>query len=126
MLEMNPQVRAMWTAALRSGEYTQGVGGLRNNADEFCCLGVLCDLAVKNGAYVTVTADDEMNGFTYGGEIGFLPSLVREWAGLSERDPVLVPAEDNPEHDGDLHAAQLNDEGKTFAEIADLIDGGVT
>lgn len=34
-----------WVTALRSGEYRQGKGFLRNSDDEYCCLGVLCDLA---------------------------------------------------------------------------------
>ena len=30
--------------ALRSGDYTQGVGAMRNARDEYCCLGVMCDV----------------------------------------------------------------------------------
>jgi hypothetical protein len=41
--KMNPEVKARWVAALRSGEYKQGKGALRLN-NKFCCLGVLCDL----------------------------------------------------------------------------------
>lgn len=33
-----------WTAALRSGNYTQGHGRLRSENDTFCCLGVLCEV----------------------------------------------------------------------------------
>ncbi len=52
--KMNPEVKARWVAALRGGEYTQdkytqGKSSLRNKYDELCCLGVLCDLAGKDG-----------------------------------------------------------------------------
>lgn len=41
-----------WVAALRSGNYKQGKGRLRTSGengkqDEFCCLGVWCDLRSK-------------------------------------------------------------------------------
>jgi hypothetical protein len=40
---MNPEIKAKWIAALRSGEYAQGRYALRDG-DHFCCLGVLCDV----------------------------------------------------------------------------------
>jgi hypothetical protein len=42
-MKMNPEVKARWVAALRSGEYLQGTSTLRIG-DQFCCLGVLCDI----------------------------------------------------------------------------------
>lgn len=41
---MNPEVKEKWTAALDSGEFTQGTGRLQNLKGDFCCLGVLCEL----------------------------------------------------------------------------------
>jgi hypothetical protein len=38
---MTPEIQAAWVRALRSGEYKQGRGTLKQN-DCFCCLGVLC------------------------------------------------------------------------------------
>jgi hypothetical protein len=43
---MNPEIKARWVAALRSGEYQQTTGNLRTE-NGFCCLGVLCDLHSK-------------------------------------------------------------------------------
>ena len=40
---MNPEIKAKWVAALRSGEYKQAKGQLRIG-NSFCCLGVLCNL----------------------------------------------------------------------------------
>lgn len=45
---MDAEVKAKWLEALRSGEYTQGEGRLRNRREEFCCLGVLCDVLDKS------------------------------------------------------------------------------
>jgi hypothetical protein len=41
--KLNPELKARWVAALRSSEYKQGRYLLRNDENEFCCLGVLCD-----------------------------------------------------------------------------------
>jgi len=43
-LTMNPQIRKDWCKALRSKEYKQGSGVLRSTTNEWCCLGVLCDI----------------------------------------------------------------------------------
>ena len=42
------EVVKLWVAALRSGEYEQAQGQLWSG-DGFCCLGVLCDLAARDG-----------------------------------------------------------------------------
>lgn len=47
---MRPDVKAKWITALRSGEYRQGRGSLREH-DAYCCLGVLCDLHAKETIY---------------------------------------------------------------------------
>jgi hypothetical protein len=112
MLDMNPGIRAQWTAALRSGKYVQGYGQLRAGSGH-CCLGVLCDLAVQDG----VVTWDGVSG------AGFLPSEVAVWAGLvgeNARDPVLMTLGDGEE----AEAASLNDDHFSFAQIADAIDGG--
>lgn len=41
---MDAQLKAKWTAALRSDEFPQGRGRLRTK-EGFCCLGVLCEVA---------------------------------------------------------------------------------
>lgn len=41
---MNEEWRDKWVAALRSGQYTQGVGSLTGPEDTYCCLGVLCNI----------------------------------------------------------------------------------
>ena len=41
---INTYVVRLWINNLRSGNYRQARGQLRSPQDEFCCLGVLCDL----------------------------------------------------------------------------------
>lgn len=45
---MKQQYRDVWVTALRNGEYKQGYDQLKSSCNEFCCLGVLADLAIKN------------------------------------------------------------------------------
>lgn len=45
---MNEEIKVKWVEKLRSGEYVQGHGVLRFN-DEYCCLGVLCDIVDPDG-----------------------------------------------------------------------------
>jgi hypothetical protein len=42
---MNKELIKRWVEALRSGKYQQGRLSLRNISNQFCCLGVLCDIA---------------------------------------------------------------------------------
>lgn len=42
--KMDPELKAKWLEALRSGRYQQGHGALRSAAQCYCCLGVLADI----------------------------------------------------------------------------------
>lgn len=119
---MNPEIKKRWVAALRSGEYEQGKGRLVTEDGKFCCLGVLCDLAVGDGV---VTHAGE--GFTSGGpegiRIGSLPDAVVGWAGVKEPNPYLPQGGPT----GRIYLADLNDGAvdnrqHPFSEIADLIE----
>jgi hypothetical protein len=111
--KLNPEIKARWVAALRSGEYTQTTGMLKRAENTMCCLGVLCDLYDKNGW-----------GELFDGRAGTPPMQVREWAGF----PVAAyDAESRPTPnvtiDGESEALyNHNDSGRTFAEIADAIE----
>jgi hypothetical protein len=86
---MNPDIKAQWVAALRSGEYQQGRSLLRRE-ECFCCLGVLCDLAVKAGVVsweppAGVNVQEGAQGC--GNAVAALPNSVKRWAGLELGDP---------------------------------------
>ena len=136
---LRPEVKAKWVAALRSGDYKQGRNALRTHDDHFCCLGVLCDLAVKEGAVPVPTFESPY--WRYDGISEVPPLAVWQWAyeeGITLSNPnylipdLVVQEEDDYETVDGLVARQtdelreivvLNDEdGYTFSELADLIE----
>lgn len=55
-----------WVLALRSGKYQQGSGVLRSEKNEFCCLGILCDISEK-GSWTSEPINIEKGyGYTFG------------------------------------------------------------
>ena len=117
---MNQTIKQKWVDALRSGEYEQGTGCLKNSSGKYCCLGVLCDLAAKEG--IVRERWERGSSFTqlqyyYDGESSFLPKSVSKWADL---DDILEQVEYK---DSARILYTLNDVvGLTFDEIADLIE----
>ena len=116
---MKKEIAKIWVAALRSGKYKQGTSYLRKG-DEFCCLGVLCDLAIK--ADVIDEAIPHPSGrqgiFCFDdGSTEMLPKTVQEWSGLNSDDGAIAAVH----HD----LASFNDDGKPFSEIADIIEANV-
>lgn len=114
---MDKQIKARWVEALRSGSYAQGRHTLRSPRDTYCCLGVLCDLAVRDGEgewfdLATELQDgphwhvkDGAHGFSQTG----LPRHIMNWAGVrpAKQDTLI----------------QMNDqEGSSFEEIAQYIE----
>ena len=126
---MNEDVKALWLTALRSGEYQQTTGTLQNS-EGFCCLGVLCDLAVKQGVEVSVTKAEYTSAYIYGGCMSTLPRSVREWAGMDDSGSlvdVIEVAEYEHDEEVDVEYAysliDLNDgAGYNFSQIADVIE----
>jgi len=104
------QKKAEWLAALRSGQYQQGKGLLFTGTG-FCCLGVYAEVlgVPKRTSYTGSIGYDYMltgNYDAYG--------IADRWAsGLQKEDAVYL-------------ADTLNDDqGKTFAEIADWIEANL-
>lgn len=136
---MKKAIKKRWLEALRSGNYDQGRAKLRTEqegGDSFCCLGVLCDLAVQDGAipepktygqspvfhYGTHSLDDVDNAVGYHDSATALPQEVIEWAWTKHETRNRIHRLVNPEAGGrDL--AWWNDHGgKNFDGIADLIE----
>lgn len=128
---MNRRIRDLWTAALRSGRYRQGHGKLTrvrtvDDVPEYCCLGVLCELAAQEGvveAREGVSFSDSTH-VVYGDETNYLPIAVQRWAELpSHNPPVDLSVDLGNVTLGDQDTlAGMNDDGRTFAEIADVIE----
>lgn len=126
---MNPQVKAKWIDALRSGEYQQGDEALQND-DGFCCLGVLCDLYSKEKGLDWKVIDPEdapsptHNRFYFDGESEFLPLSVQEWAELQSNNPEVVECDEEFIADPEVtvYISHLNDTGYSFNKLADIIE----
>lgn len=135
---MKPEIKALWVAALRSGEYIQVQEQLRKTDDAedvvgHCCLGVLTDLYCKANhvswldalRYEREDADGNLCIDTYGDED--LSPLVRAWAGVKyaaldvifgERETNLIRL-----NDGDVSLALGSAKPpQPFSVIADLIE----
>lgn len=109
-----------WVDALRSGKYEQAQGALAplGENDEpvgFCCLGVACELANAAGVPLRTNRAATFEGYsrTYDDDAAVLPTSVREWLGLATSSGVYGES---------MQLTARNDEGVTFAEIADLIE----
>lgn len=100
---MNKEWKTKWIEALRSGKYKQGVGLLRNSYDQYCCLGVLCDLI-----------DSE--------KWRKLPNSYYEYLSFTKTFPLKLLEELNIlkyKHD---NLIDMNDSGDDFNKIADYIE----
>lgn len=118
---MNPEIKEQWIEALLSGEYKQGKHSLRSFDDMFCCLGVLCDLAVKAGV-IPEPEEAFDTCYSYLGSCSALPEAVVEWAGMKnglKGDRAAHVGYGSYGRHGVLSLD--NDTGKTFEEIAEII-----
>jgi hypothetical protein len=105
---MDAEWKEKWVEALRSGNYEQGEGTLKNISDdgyEYCCLGVLCEIHPDVEFRGTVAAIHKPTKDEY--DI-FLPSMFRNALNIS--------------CDDEKELANLNDGGYSFDTIAGWIE----
>jgi hypothetical protein len=102
---MDAQIKTKWVEALRSGEYEQATGRLKDG-NEFCCLGVLCTVMgaqwrdmgpYLDGFSLRDENDDELLSLRTLDSVGF---------GESTQGTLV----------------KMNDDGISFPEIADYIE----
>lgn len=108
-LSVQEKARRLWVRALRSKKYKWGKEQLHPTEDKFCCLGVLCEVAIKEGI---------IDSYNPHGETP--PNVVRKWVGLQTK---------NGDFDTDWKArlstlTEVNDESKRnpFEKIANMIE----
>ena len=105
---MKPALKRKWLKALRGGEYRQGTDALRRE-NEYCCLGVLCDI---NGVR-WIRPEPGLSSWR----------VVRAWyTGLPS--PAMM-RKYGLSKDVATELAGRNDDGFTFAEIADWIEANL-
>ena len=105
---MNNNLRKRWVAALRSGEYEQGKERLRSGGDEYCCLGVLCDIVI-NDSLLNGTDRYLWDGRPYSEEYTFVDIDHDLW-----RDDI--------EHED----YEINEDEYTFTEHGSLTQSVIT
>lgn len=109
---MNENARK-WVQALRSGEFQQAKGTLRDQDGRMCCLGVACEVYRREVGGEWRDEQFGPPGESFQG--GFLPLGVRDWLGLASH--FALPK------DRRRSLVRCNDSyGATFEEIADLIE----
>ena len=129
---MNKDLKKRWIAALKSGDYKQGRSRLNQN-NQFCCLGVLCDLLADDGLISKELSQKDSTLFLYDNDSSGLTDQVQSISGINSslgtiqlNDQVMeiLPDKDNREMLGNSYAklAFLNDRGIPFSTIADIIE----
>ena len=117
---MNEQIKNDWVNALRSGKYKKCRGLLRKSVNEFCTLGVLCDLYAKsNNKTWRRLKNTGFDGASYSilDSSRLLPEKIQDWAGIKR---TLI---DEYEGNYDMTLMDFNDTlDFTFEEMADLIE----
>jgi hypothetical protein len=99
-----------WAAALESGEFEQGREALNSNG-QFCCLGVACEVAIREGVPLE-KKEHSLYTVYYDGERDMLPPSVQAWLSLADSAGAYAGGrliEDN------------DDRRLTFKEIAEII-----
>ena len=114
-LRMDPEMKARWIAALRSGKFQQGQKALREG-DGLCCLGVICELLVESGDLTRQLARDGVQHYSYG--LAGDDYFDRVTSYLHDRDSERFNLPPAIQH----ALAALNDSGATFEEIANIIE----
>lgn len=133
---MNPEIKQKWLTALRSGDYHQGTGALKKEVGpetQYCCLGVLCDIAAEEGATIAVRRERDPSSssglaawWEFGdheqlGSSGQLPESVQKWSGVGTGQGDLRKLVNGDPVADSLVA--LNDSHHfTFEQIADVIE----
>lgn len=122
---LDPDKKALWVNALRSGDYSQVTSRL-HTSHGFCCLGVACDLyRNENPEYaITQYGVGDYAYFVYGSvgmHTDMLPDAVMDWLGIASANPAFNILNDS---EGVFYftLTELNDSGFTFSQIADIID----
>lgn len=100
------QHRKLWADALRSGEFLQGKGQLTDGS-RFCCLGVGCVVAKRNGVPVNKAWRERKTLVEY-------LKPVRDWLGLADQDGTYTAS-------GETLTGK-NDSGASFNDIAYIIE----
>lgn len=120
---------AEWVKALRSGDYEQGQDYLCRDG-KFCCLGVLCEIQelpkenIEGDIYYVF---EGLNSYTTKRAVqqSVIPMVAQATILEDLNLRQTVTDEVGDQRALHTHLICMNDEGKSFNEIADYIEGVV-
>jgi hypothetical protein len=123
-MKLREEVKVKWLEALRSGKYTQGTGALQSVHEDgsrsFCCLGVLCEVAIEMGVMLDtgtgVAVPGPIAAVTYDGASSYPPIKVEEFA------TVGGAALQGWEVNGESLVNMNDNRGDSFETIANFIE----
>ena len=104
--------------ALRNGEYKQGYDQIKSSCNEFCCLGVLADLAIKNNWFPELEL--RWDGTRLYSEDAEQSYSVTTFLSNSYMLNAL-----NLDIDIEIILSNMNDYGSSFSAIADYIEANL-
>lgn len=111
----NIEILKNWVAALRSDKFQQGGGCLRKG-DNYCCLGVLCEICglekIKDHDRYYYKYDNDATGTQ-------LPDPFAEKLKIDSYPFIMNEFQEK------VNLAHLNDCGTSFKVIADLIEAQI-
>lgn len=123
--EQTEQFVSRWCEALRSGNYKQGAGRLRDVQDHFCCLGIACEVAKEfvDGITEEVTDLPTAYRYIYDDSVDKLniPKRLCFELNFKTTDGCYLSNDMNYES-----LSKDNDNGKFFVEIAEIIEKNKT
>lgn len=120
---LDPELKARWLFALRSGHYEQGDSELCTRVDDedgdkfkHCCLGVLANVyGLENSRIAGECGLDDVG----------LHDLLGRWSAQGDNDHSFCLEAVDTHTTWQRKLAAMNDSGKSFAEIADFIEANL-
>lgn len=112
-IKMNPELKARWLDALRSGKFKQTRSALADNGGH-CCLGVLCEIAASEMGFKVSVSNDGSTAYNDEFE---LPNedMCMKLFGVPHTPDVRIH--------GKLKSLDAhNDDGRRFTTIANAIE----
>jgi hypothetical protein len=121
VISMPAAMKTNWLNALRSGEYKQATGVLcredhETGAKGFCCLGVLQQIVSGDVERYSSGIPDSVPSLNWLSENGIA------FNGGSQNNPVFIAYNEEVAEQNWTSAAELNDNGASFTEIADILE----
>lgn len=129
---MKKELAQAWSADLRSTKAPQ-TGGCLYDGEGYCCLGRLCLLMGAEFKQEIDERSDISDEYRYKIYRPFvdgkqaetrcvLPKALAAKAGMKTQTGYLTDTRDPSDSDLNIELSSLNDRGRSFKEIADIID----